>query len=286
MAVAQTHGALPKIHVANYPLAYFTSRIGGHEIDVVFDAPKDADPAFWQPTDDQIAAMQKSDLIVMNGAGYSKWAEQVTLPEAKVLDTSSAFRDKFMVVKSAVTHSHGKQGEHSHDGTSFTTWIDFQQAILQADVICEALKRLKPDAEAVEQFALGFDSLKTDLLALDSRMVAVGSKLGDRPVVASHPVYQYWARRYRINLQSVHREPEEVPTAAPMADLQKILEGHPATVIIWEAEPAKESAEKLKGINMDSVVFDPCANTPRSGDFLSVMRDNVARLEKIVRRAP
>ncbi len=276
-----TSSALPVVCAVNYPLAYFARRIGGHEIEVTFDAPKDVDPAFWQPPDKQIASYQAASLILMNGATYSKWADTATLPEAKVVDTSSAFQDKFIMAKSSVTHSHGKDGVHSHDGTAFTTWLDFQQAISQADTICEAFKRLKPNGEAFEQFAMNFDAFKKDLLVLDLQMEALGKKLANRPVVASHPVYQYWARRYGINLQSVLWEPEEIPTDAQMDDLKKILATHPARLMIWEGVPRKESVEKLKAIGVESAVFDPCANTPEKGDFLSVMRDNVAGVERV-----
>lgn len=269
-----------EVYVTNYPLKYFTERLAGQEVDIVFPAPKDQDPAFWQPTDAQITDFQRADLIVMNGATYSKWAEKVTLPEDKIVDTSLGFKDRFIVIKNAVTHSHGKQGMHSHDGTSFTTWIDFQQAILQVDTLDEALKRLKPDS--IELFAQDFDLLKKDLLALDMRMETVGKKLAGRPLVASHPVYQYWARRYNINLQHVLWEPEEVPTDAQMDDLKAILATHPAKWMVWEGEPAKESVEKLKAIGVFSAVFDPCANTPDKGDFLSVMKANVSNMEKLV----
>jgi zinc transport system substrate-binding protein len=281
-----TSSALPVVCAVNYPLAYFARRIGGHEITVAFDAPKDVDPAFWQPSDKQIAFFQSASLILMNGATYSKWADKATLPEANVVDSSSAFQDRFIVVKSSVTHSHGKDGVHSHDGTAFTTWLDFQQAISQADAICEAFKRLKPNGEALEQFAMNFDAFKKDLLALDSQMEAVCKKLDNRPVVASHPVYQYWARRYGINLQSVLWEPEEIPTDAQMDDLKKILTTHPARLMIWEGVPRKESVEKLRAIGVESVVFDPCANTPENGDFLSVMRENVAGIERVAGRQP
>jgi zinc transport system substrate-binding protein len=269
-----------EVYVTNYPLEYFAERLAGQEVDIVFPAPKDQDPAFWQPTDSQITDFQRADLIVMNGATYSKWAEKVTLPEDRIVDTSLGFKDRFIVMKNAVTHSHGKQGTHSHDGISFTTWIDFQQAIEQADALAEALKRLKP--ESIELFAQDFDLLKKDLLALDTRMEAVGKRLAGRPLVASHPVYQYWARRYNINLQHVLWEPEEVPTEAQMNDLKAILANHPAKWMIWEGEPAKQSVEKLKAIGVSSAVFDPCANTPEKGDFLSVMEANVSSMEKLV----
>ncbi|MCE9518653.1 MAG: metal ABC transporter substrate-binding protein [Verrucomicrobia bacterium] len=274
--------ALLRVFAANYPLAYMVQRIGGHEVEVIFDVPQDTDPAFWKPSDAQITALQEADLIVMNGAAYSKWAEKVTLPESKLVDTSASFRDKFIVVKSTMTHSHGKQGEHSHDGTAFTTWLDFQQAIAQADAICDALKQSKP--ESVEHFALNFDDLNKDLLALDTRMVAVGKKLAHQPVVASHPVYQYWARRYGINIEAVLCEPEEVPADAQLEDLKKILATHPAKWMVWEGDPAKESVAKIKRLGLDSVVFDPCANRPDKGDFLSVMKENVAAMERMFER--
>jgi zinc transport system substrate-binding protein len=43
----------------------------------------------------------------------------------------------------------------------------------------------------------------------------------------------------------------------------------------------KESAEKLKAIGVDSLVFDPCGNKPDQGDFLSVMRQNIENLKPV-----
>lgn len=273
-----THTGLLKIAVANYPLAYFVERIGGTEVNVLFRASGDIDPAFWQPTDDVILEFQNADLIVMNGASYSKWEEKVSLPVSKVLDTSAAFSNTFIEVKDAVTHTHGRQGEHSHNGVAFTTWIDFNQALQQADAIREALQKLKP--AQIELFALNFDLLKQDILGLDSDMNEASQKLGSQPITASHPVYQYWARRYHINLKSVLWEPEEVPTDEQMADLKKLLMEHPSKWFVWEGEPAEKSINKLKTLGMGSVVFDPCGNTPENGNWLTVMRANIDRMQK------
>ena len=42
------HGK-PLIFVVNYPLEYFTERIGGDGVDVRLPAPSGVDPAFWNP---------------------------------------------------------------------------------------------------------------------------------------------------------------------------------------------------------------------------------------------
>ena len=277
-APAPTKSSKPQVLVANYPLQYFAQRIAGDAVDVRFLAPKDEDPAFWQPDAAAISAFQGADLILMNGATYSKWADKVTLPESKVVDTASAFANNFIEVRDATTHSHGPGGEHSHNGTAFTTWIDFKQAILQVRAVSEALVKLVPAAkDAMEK---NTDALKDEFDALDERMSAVSRRLVNQPLVASHPVYHYLARRYGMNLQSVLWEPDTVLDDKHLADLNGVLAGHRARWMIWEGEPTKENVEKLAALGLQSVVFDPCGNVPESGDFMAVMQANVSALEK------
>ena len=269
----------PVVQVANYPLKYFAGRIGGDAIEVKFGAPADEDPAFWQPSDEMIAAFQNADLILMNGATYSKWAEKTTLPASKTVDTSAPFKAAFIEEKNAVTHSHGTGGQHSHNGIAFTTWIDFDQAIAQAKSVREGLARVVPSAASAKLDA-SLAALVTDLRKLDDRMTAVGKRIAQQPVVASHPVYQYWARRYGIHLKFVLWEPEEVPNEKQMEELKTLLASHPAKWMVWEGEPAKESVEKIKALGLQSVVFDPCGNQPESGDFMTTMEANVTAMEK------
>lgn len=269
----------PQVYVANYPLQYFAKRIGGEAVAVLFPAPGDEDPAFWQPDDATVAKFQTADLILMNGATYSKWAEKVTLPEDRVTDTSAGFAAKYIEIKDTGTHSHGPGGEHSHSGTAFTTWIDLQQAVLQAEEVSKALQAVGPPG-SMEGMKARFAELKKDLEALDARLLAVGKRIAGAPLVASHPVYHYFARRYGLNLKSVLWEPETVPDDKAMEELKTILTNHTAKWMIWEGEPAKESVAKLDAIGLKSVVFDPCGNVPEGGDFLSVMKANVEALER------
>jgi hypothetical protein len=76
------------VYVVNYPLKYFAKRIGGEHIEVVFPAPADVDPAYWNPDVDTISAYQQADLIFLNGAGYAKWVDKVSLPRSKLVNTS------------------------------------------------------------------------------------------------------------------------------------------------------------------------------------------------------
>ena len=48
---------------------------------------------------------------------------------------------------------------------------------------------------------------------------------------------------------------------------------------MWEAAPVAETTAELERRGITSVVFDPLAEAPSSGDYLSVMNENIARLE-------
>ncbi len=267
----------PTVYVVNYPLQYFSERIGGDAIEVVFPVPPGDDPAFWTPSPSEVQPIQKADLILLNGAGYAKWVKKVSLRKSRMINTSGAFSDQLIQVESKTTHRHGPSGDHAHAGVAFTTWLDFEQARRQSQAISRALGQLLPDRAAeFEENAL---NLQRDLSELDARLKELGKKTGDKPLLASHPVYQYMARRYQLNLRSVLWEPEVVPDLIEWRKFEKLHAEHPAKWIFWEGVPLAKSAEQLYTLGVTSIVFSPCANVPTEGDFLSVMNSNIKALE-------
>jgi len=270
------------VYTTNYPLTYFTERIAGEHAEVVFPCPTGVDPAFWVPDKKTIAAYQKADLIVLNGATYEKWIDKVTLPQFRLVHTSRGFKDDYVETSDAITHSHGLDGEHAHSGTAFTTWLDFSQAALQAKAIVEALARKAPDQQEI--FEKNYEALKEDLLALDEDIKKIVSADPDKPLIASHPIYQYFARRYELDLEAVMWEPDEFPTAEQWQELEYGLEVHTAGWMLWEGKPLEKSVDELETLGVKSAVFAPCMNTPEDGDFLQVMKQNIESLRNVYER--
>lgn len=280
-AVSAAAGPL-RIYTVNYPLQYFTERIAGPHAEVVLPAPPGVDPAFWLPDAAVINQYQGADLVLLNGAGYARWMGRATLPRSRLVDTSAGFREDYLAGQPAVTHSHGPGGEHAHTATAFTTWLDFSLAARQAAAIRDAVGRLRPELrqEVEENFA----ALERDLLTLARQAQALGLQAEGMPMLASHPVYQYLAGAYGLNLRSVHWEFDQTPDGEQWAELEALLRRHPARIMLWEGAPRAGVAERLQSLGIRSVVFEPAANRPGRGDWLSVMRANLARLEDALSR--
>jgi zinc transport system substrate-binding protein len=267
------------VYVVNYPLQYFAERIGGDLVDVTFPAPADGDPAFWSPRPEVITAYQQAGLILLNGAGYAKWVSKVSLPSSKLVDTSKTFGDRLIGIKEESTHTHGPEGKHVHGKLAFTTWLDLTLAIEQASAVRDAIAMKRPGDEKV--LDARFAELEKELMEIDKQLKDLFSKDMKRPLVFSHPVYQYFERGYEINGMSVHWEPDEAPTEARWLELKQMRTRHKSKLMVWEGEPDSGVVKDLKALGIDSVVFDPCGTVPAEGDLLSVMRENVSALTSV-----
>ena len=266
------------VYTVNYPLEYFAQRIAGDHAEVIFPAPPDIDPAFWTPDRATIRAYQRADLVLLNGAGYARWTEKASLPRRRLVDTSASFSDGFIQLQDAMTHSHGPGGDHSHAGTASTTWLDLYQAVRQAESIMHALSEKRPGHKGI--FEQNFNTLRDELMALDVKIQKLVSVKQTLPMLASHPIYQYLARRYLLHLEALQWEPDVVPAEAEWQKLRRVTEGFAAQWMIWEKQPAGETLRRLGAVGIETLVFDPCANRPRQGDFLDVMQHNVQNLSK------
>jgi len=262
------------ISTVNYPLYYFTERIAGEAGRVEFPFSGQGDPAYAKPTDEQITAIQNADLILLNGAGYAKWLRYVSLPASKTVNTSRAFKDRYIHLEGTKTHSHGPEGKHTHGDIDFNTWLDPQLATLQARSIAKALTEQIP--EESDFFEMNWNALQRDLEKLDEALTDID---GRKPMIASHPVYNYLARRYNWNLKSLHWEPDLIPADREWQKLQRMLTSHPATFMIWESRPRQEIVERMQELGLGVVVFEPCGNIPQTGDYVSVMHSNIEALK-------
>jgi zinc transport system substrate-binding protein len=275
---ATRHDAVIVI-ASNYPLYFFAQQIAGDAggIDIRLPAMT-GDPAEWKPDSAAIAELQNADLILLNGAGYESWLNWVTLPADRLLDTTDAITDRLIPVTGDAIHQHGPTGEHSHEGVAFTVWLDPNLAIRQAQIIQQALSALLPDQ--AKEFSINLTELTDRLHELDRELEKAFSAYVGQGIIFSHPVYQYLQARYNLNGASLHWEPEEAPGTRDWIDLNELRSRHDASLMLWEDTPLDETIQRLQQSGIRSVSFRIVSGRPAAGDYFSVMKTNLERLNR------
>jgi zinc transport system substrate-binding protein len=222
------------------------------------------DPAYWRPTGDEIRAVQACDLILMNGAGYERWAEQAALPSSRVVDTTRSMRAK-LIEEAGETHSHGPEGEHAHAGTAFTTWLSSEFARAQAKAVADAL---------VRSGAVTSDAVAPRLASVERGLDEYAATLAEvrtaQPKwLASHPVYQYLAQDAGLSIDSLHWEPGAMPAETEWTKFRLVRLSHPKPTawMLWEGEPGDEIRARLRAEGVEVVVFAPGGNGQDSAAF-------------------
>jgi len=266
-----------RIVTVNYSLQYFAERLVGDAAEVVFPVPEDVDPSFWRPSISDISTIQSADLILLNGAGFATWVDHVSLPRSKVVNTTAAVEDQFIRTES-ITHSHGEGEEHSHEGTASYTWLDPMLAIAQAEAVADAI--IAQDIAPTDEVEAQLDALRADLEALDAANLTALGGVQDVAIIATHPRYQYFARRYGLSITSLEWEAGAMPTPTERADLVALVEQTGAQVLIWEAEPPVDAIHLATELGLKSIVFPPLARAVEGRSFVEAYGDAVSSIAK------
>jgi zinc transport system substrate-binding protein len=100
--------------------------------------------------------------------------------------------------------------------------------------------------------------------------------------VVSHEAFGYIANAYGFEQVGISGlSPEAEPSPARLAEVAKIAKAENATTIYYESlvdpKVAKTLADELK---ISAEMLDPLESPPASGDYLSVMAQNLDTLVK------
>ncbi|MEM7470619.1 MAG: metal ABC transporter substrate-binding protein [Pseudomonadota bacterium] len=275
VAVAQDR---PRVVAVNHSLQYFAERLLGETADVVFPVPPGVDPSFWRPSIADISMIQSADLILLNGAGFATWVDRVSLPRSKLVNTSAAIEDQFIVTES-ITHSHGDGGEHSHEGVASYLWLNPSLATLQAEAIAAAItaRKLAP----ADDVAARLDALRADLDALDTMARAALQDMQSIAFIATHPRYEYFERRYGLSIASLEWEAGSIPSNDQIENLRSLVAQTGAQILIWEASPPTGAFDLTADLGLQNIVFPPLARAVEGQSYIDSLKETISSISNL-----
>lgn len=270
-------GSERRVVASTFALASFASIIGSDKIAVQTLFGENENPNSTMPGFDSLSLLQTSNLILLNGASFEQWLPQVSLPQSKLLITSSKLKGMLIEHDQGVTHSHDSGPQHTHKTIDPWTWLDPKLALKQSHAILTALQNKYPEFK--NDFKNNYLTLEKELNKLDQTYASLTLP----PLAAAKPYYNYLARRYGWNITSFNFSHEKSPGLKNLAQFQHIIQKKNIKFLIWPRRPDKKISEIFeKQFNIKNLVFNPLASRPFVRNYFGASEHNIKQLKKCI----
>jgi zinc transport system substrate-binding protein len=183
-----------------YPLYEFASRVVGDRAEVSSLVPAGVEPHDWEPTAEDISRGHEADVLVINGAGFERWAEGM---EAKVVaNTSEGIEFNYEEGKEVGDDDHGHGYATGGGGVNPHIWLDPILAKHQIDKIRNVMASSDPaNADYYNQNA---DRFTTELDTLDAFIRSELADCDKSDFIAFHDAFTHFSERYDLRQHSIH----------------------------------------------------------------------------------
>lgn len=275
---AQESGRL-QVVAAFYPLQYAAERVAGGHAEVSNLTQPGKEPHDLELSVRQVARVSRADLVV-----FEKHFQ--TAVDHAVEDRDGADLDAASVVDllPPAEHAGEEHDDHEHGDLDPHFWQDPLRMAALGDALAHELGEVDPDNAAA--YVANAASLRTELEKLDTEFRTGLAGCKRDMVVVNHDAFGYLAK-YGLHLEPIAGlSPDAEPTAATLAGLHDLIKEEGITTVFSETLVSKKTAESLAGeLGIRTAVLDPLEGLSaeaeqNGGDYLSVMRQNLAALKK------
>lgn len=301
-----------QVYTTIYPLAYFTERIGGGQVQVTNLVPVGVESHDFEPSAKDLAQVAEGDLFIYNGSGFEPWSKDIdtVIDQQKTLKIDAT--SKLKLLKADQDGHTDRQGHHdesthdehgheeeseahkeeeAHDHGEFDphVWLDPVLAKQQALMIKNGL--VKADAKHKATYEQNYKQLATDLDKLDREFAEMVKHAKHKEFVVSHDAFSYLAKRYGLKQIAISGlSPSDEPSAKELENVIKLVKEHQLKAIFFETLVDPKVAKTVQSeAKVDSLVLNPLegltpADVKNKADYLSIMRVNQQNLAKALER--
>jgi zinc transport system substrate-binding protein len=274
-----TSSRKPQVVASFYPLYFFTSQIAGDKADVTNITPAGAEPHDYEPTAQDVARIENSDVLVLNGGGLEGWVNDIKTnidPEKTAVVTAG---------EGLVTQEVVEDGEKIADPH---VWLSPVLAKQMVDKIGNALAQADPTNASHYQSNAG--GLKSKLEALDSEYRRELAVCKEKNIITSHAAFGYLATTYHLNQVPITGvSPDAEPSPKQLADVAKFAKDNNVKYIFFESLVSPKLSQTIATeVGAQTLVLNPLEGLTgdeiASGkDYFSEMRGNLANLKTALR---
>jgi len=258
-----------------YPLYFFTSEIAGDKATVLNITPAGAEPHEYEPTAREMALIENSNLLVLNGGGLEVWGENIksniNKNKTKIVDAGDGLMEKTLL-------------EENRSVTDPHIWLSPVLASQMVDNIESGLSEVDPNNYSY--YKENAENLKTKLNTLDEEFKNGLVSCESKDIITSHSAFAYLAFTYGLNQISIAGlSSEEEPSSKEMAKIAEFAKANNVKYIFFESLISpKLSLTIAREIGAQTLLLNPIEGLTEdeinSGkDYFSEMRNNLTNLK-------
>lgn len=244
---------------AFYPLEYAATAVGDGAVSVTSLTPPGVEPHDLELTAQQVAQIAEADLVVYV-RGFQPAVDEAVDQHApdRALDASAG------LVQAGDPH----------------VWLDPANMSLIGQAIGDRISALSPASS--DAIATSVTDFRSAMDGLDAEYASALGTCAIRDLVVSHEAFGYLADAYGFTQVGISGlSPEAEPSPARLAEVADLVRRDGITTIYYETlvdpKVAKTIADET---GAKAASLDPLEGLAEGadGDYLSVMRDNLATL--------
>lgn len=189
--------------------ADMAENIAGGHVDIQMIVPIGSDPHLYQPRPSDAKMLAEADLILRNELTFEGWLK-------KLIDNSNT-KGKIVTITDGVQPVKSLVYENSTDPHA---WMDASNGLIYIENIKNALVEIDPDNKEV--YELNYGVYRQQLEDLDTYILKAIRNIpaNQRILITSHDAFQYYGRRYGIQLESIMGISTE--TEAQTSDIRRL----------------------------------------------------------------
>ena len=263
-------------------LADIAQNVAGDRLVVETLMPRGLDPHSFEPTPKDVAKISDSDILIINGAGFEEWLEDIleNLPADQIfIEASAGLQSR------TIEEGHSEDDGHDHEIDPHF-WLDPNLVITYVENIRDGFIKLDPNGEEI--YTANAADYIEELKELDQYIETKVSEIPAerRLIVTNHESFGYFADRYGFEVVGtiIHSVSSgSTPSAQQMAELVDQMRETGATAIFMETGSNAELAEQLSQETGIKVVYDLYTHSVSAADgnapsYIDLMKYNVDQM--------
>jgi len=257
-----------------YPLYYFSQQIGGEKAKVINITPAGAEPHDYEPTARDLAQIENSKLLVLNGGGLEAWGYNIT---RNLNSKNTAIATVGEGLANRQITEEGKNISDPH------IWLSPPVAREIVDKITQGFMQIDPLNKEYYQSNAG--ALKAKLADLDKAYRQGLSNCQEKNIITSHAAFGYLAAAYGLNQVPIAGlSPDAEPSSRQLVDMVKYAKANKVKYIFFESLVSPKLSETIaKEVGAKTLVLNPIEGLSeeeiaRGKNYFTEMQNNLANL--------